>query len=127
MKSSLILVLCFLFTFACADTRFVSDIPMRQVAPGSRVGVQNTDSGFRMRVEYVEKNEAIHRVIEHCEIELISFAEQYASTYPRKIEPIQKNDIKVSIMRLPSGVRGGSCEATTRVKWAAETLSAPPE
>ena len=127
MMKILTLAIPLLALVACAHpSQFVSDIPMRPVGPYSKVGVQHTDSGFRMRVEYTEKNEAIYQVIENCENELISLAEQYAETFPRKIEPIQKSTIQVSINRLPAGVRGGFCKATVRAVWATETEPVQP-
>ena len=115
MMKILTLAIPLLALVACAHpSQFVSDIPMRPVGPYSKVGVQHTDSGFRMRVEYTEKNEAIYQVIENCENEL------------RKIEPIQKSTIQVSINRLPAGVRGGFCKATVRAVWATETEPVQP-
>ena len=118
MKSVLALLAFSFLLPGCATSRFVPDSPMHQVDPYSRVGVQHTDSGFRIRVEYTEKNRAIHEVIDVCRSELISFAEQYAQTFPRQIKPIQKDEVKIEIQRLPAGVRGGQCDATAWVEWS---------
>ena len=121
MYRNLIPTLSLIVLLGCATGHFVPDVPMRKVGPHTRVGVQHTDSGFRMRVDYTEKNTSIYRVIENCQVELISLAEQYAETYPRPIQPIDKDGIKIVIARLPAGVRGGSCEATARIQWVEAT------
>ena len=62
MYRNLIPTLSLIVLLGCATGHFVPDVPMRKVGPHTRVGVQHTDSGFRMRVDYTEKNTTGQRV-----------------------------------------------------------------
>lgn len=106
--------------FGCSSAPHFTDIPMRSVGPDSRVGVRPTDSGFQIRVQYTGTNRSFSSIIRTCEDELISLADQYAETFPRKIEPIERDRIRISMERNQGALNQNVCKATTTVRWAAE-------